>query len=300
LPIKTVAIMGVGDMGHAVGGALKESGFDVISCLNGRSEHSRNLAKVAGIRDIGNLELMVADSDIVLSIMPPSAAEGFGNDIVAAIEASGSSPMFVECNAISPDTTRRVEAGIKAAGASYTDVGIIGSAPGRPGSPPRFYASGPDLGPISELDGKGIAVRDIGGEVGRASGIKMCYASFTKGTSALQVAMFTTAEALGLSDELASELASSQAESLKRAEANVPRLPSNAGRWIGEMEEIAETFAGVGLTPDFHRAAAQVFALLDATPLAAETRESRAAERRLEDAIAIYAKALDEPDAPGT
>ena len=88
MPIKTVAIMGVGDMGRAVGGALKESGFDVISCLNGRSEHSRNLAKVAGIRDIGNLELMVADSDIVLSIMPPSAAEGFGNDIVAAIEAT--------------------------------------------------------------------------------------------------------------------------------------------------------------------------------------------------------------------
>ena len=292
MPIKTVAIMGVGDMGHAVGGALKESGFDVISCLNGRSEHSRNLAKVAGIRDIGNLELMVADSDIVLSIMPPSAAEGFGNDIVAAIEASGSSPMFVECNAISPDTTRRVEAGIKAAGASYTDVGIIGSAPGRPGSPPRFYASGPDLGPISELDGKGIKVMPMGDQVGRATSIKMCYAGLTKGTTTLLTAVAIAAESLGITDELGAELASSQSAAYDGMKRAVPRLPLDAGRWIGEMEEIAATFASAGVTDNFHQAARDIFLLLDGTPFASETRQTFNTSRTLEDSVKVYVEHL--------
>jgi 3-hydroxyisobutyrate dehydrogenase-like beta-hydroxyacid dehydrogenase len=292
LPIKTVAIMGVGDMGHAVGQALRESGFDVISCLNGRSEHSRNLAKVAGIRDIGNLELMVSEADIVLSIMPPSSAEGFGNDIAAAVKGSGSTPMFVECNAISPDTTRRVEAIILGAGAPYTDAGIIGSAPGRPGSPPRFYASGPDLGPISELDGKGIKVMPMGDEIGRASSIKMCYAGLTKGTTTLLTAVATAAESLGITEELGAELASSQSaayEGMKRA---VPRLPLDAGRWIGEMEEIADTFASAGVTDRFHQAAREIFLLLDGTPFASETRQTFDTSRTLEDSVKVYVEHL--------
>ena len=153
---------------------------------------------------------------------------------------------------------------------------------------------------MQALDGQGIEVRALGPGPGRASALKMCYAGLTKGTFTLHTAVLLAAHRLGLESELRSELEYSQAKVLERMTAIVPWLAADAGRWIGEMEEIAETFAGVGLTPDFHRAAAQVFALRDATPLAAETRESRAAERRLEDAIAIYAKALDEPDAPGT
>jgi 3-hydroxyisobutyrate dehydrogenase-like beta-hydroxyacid dehydrogenase len=293
LPIKTVAIMGIGDMGHAVGQALRESGFDVISCLNDRSVHSRNLAKVAGIRDIGNLELMITEADIVLSIMPPSAAEGFGNDVAAAIKGSGSTPMFVECNAISPDTSRRIQAVIKGAGALYTDAGIIGSAPGRPGSPPRFYASGPDLGPITELDGKGIKVIPAGDEVGRASSIKMCYAGMTKGMTTLLTAVAIAAESLGITEILGEELASSQAaayEGMKRAG---PRLPLDSGRWIGEMEEIADTFASAGVTDKFHQAARDIFVLLDGTPFASETRQTFDTSRTLEDSVKVYVEHLD-------
>jgi 3-hydroxyisobutyrate dehydrogenase-like beta-hydroxyacid dehydrogenase len=292
LPIKTVAIMGVGDMGHAVGQALRESGFDVISCLNGRSEHSRNLAKVAGIRDVGNLELMVSESDIILSIMPPSAAEGFGNDIAAAINSlkssGGSSPMFVECNAIAPDTTRRIGASITAAGAPYTDAGIIGSAPGRPGSPPRFYASGPDLGPITELDGKGIKVMPVGDEIGRATSVKMCYAGMTKGMTTLLTAVAIAAESLGITKELGAELASSQAAAYDGMKRAVPRLPLDSGRWIGEMEEIAATFASAGVTDKFHQAARDIFLLLDSTPFASETRQTFDTNRTLEDSVKVY------------
>ena len=296
MPIKTVAIMGAGDMGHAVGKALGESGFDVITCLAGRGEHTRDLAGIAGMRDAGSLDAMVSEADIVLSIMPPAAAEGFAGEIAAALKrtrkASSATPMFVECNAISPDTTRRIGASITGVGAPYTDAGIIGSAPGRSGSPPRFYASGPDLGPISELDGRGIKVMPVGAEIGRATAIKMCYAGLTKGTNSLLTAVAIAAESLGITAELGAELASSQPaayEGMKRA---VPRLPLDAGRWIGEMEEIAATFASAGVTDKFHRGARDIFLLLDSTPFASETRQTFDSSRTLEDSVKVYVEHL--------
>ena len=107
---------------------------------------------------------------------------------------------------------------------------------------PRIYTSGPRAGLMDELDGKGIAIRNLGPSAGRASGMKMCYASMTKGTNALRVAMLTAAYSLGLYDELIEELAFSQDDALSAMESGIPGLPANAGRWIGEMEEIAETF----------------------------------------------------------
>ncbi|MDP6511870.1 MAG: DUF1932 domain-containing protein, partial [SAR202 cluster bacterium] len=140
--------------------------------------------------------------------------------------------------------------------------------------------------------GQGIAVRNVGGEAGRASSVKMCYASFTKGTSALQVAMMTAAQSLGIYDELAAELTSSQPENLSRMEGNVPRLPSNAGRWIGEMEEIAATFDSAGVTPHFHLGAAEIFRLLESTPFSQESPETVDRSRSLADTIKVVAEYL--------
>ncbi len=292
MPFKTVAVMGIGDMGHAVGRALGESDIRVITCLAGRSEHSRNLAEIGGISNVENLELMVSEADVILSIMPPSAAAEFANDIASVLKLTGETLMYVECNAIAPDTTRRIEAMITSAGAGYTDAGIIGSAPGRPGSPPRFYASGPNLEPILDLDGKGIKVIPMGSEIGRASSIKMCYAGLTKGTTTLLTAVATAAESLGITEELSAELASSQSAAYDGMKRAVPRLPLDAGRWIGEMEEIAMTFASAGVTDKFHQAARDIFLLLDGTPFATETRQTFDTNRTLEQSVKVYVEHL--------
>jgi len=64
------------------------------------------------------------------------------------------------------------------------------------------------------------------------------------------------------------------------------------------MEEIASTFAAAGLPETFHLAAADVFRLLAATPLAAETRDSADRGRTLDAAVQQFTLALDAaPDA---
>ena len=51
MTIQCVAIISPGDMGHAVGRALGEHGRNVITCLAGRGEGSRQRAKAAPVND---------------------------------------------------------------------------------------------------------------------------------------------------------------------------------------------------------------------------------------------------------
>ena len=141
---------------------------------------------------------------------------------------------------------------------------------------------------VRELDGKGMVVRDIGDEIGRASALKMIYASATKGTFSLHAAVLTTAHAMGLTEEYVAELSESRPAMLSAMEKMVPRIPLDAGRWLGEMNEIAATFAEAGVTSKFHEGAADIMALADRTPIAAETRETVDTSRTLVEALEMY------------
>ena len=292
--VKTVAILSPGDMGHAVGRALGEHGFNVITSLEGRSPRTRRLASEGNFQDVPDLKELASRADLILSILVPSEAIGVARRIADSIRDSGSAPPFVDCNAVSPQTAHAMSEIIGTAGGSFIDGSIIGGPPGS-GASPRIYVSGPGSTVMAQLDGKGVEVRLMGDEVGRASAIKMCYAAGTKGTSALHTALLTAAEALGVSEELAVELRSSQPEVFARMEGQVPGLPIAAGRWVGEMEEIAATFEHVGVTPGFHQGAAAMFRLLAQTPFAQETPETRDPDRTLDQTIAYLAQLLPPP-----
>ena len=291
MSLKTIAILSPGDMGHGVGMALAGHGYEVITCLAGRSGRTRRLAEAGGFSDAPTLEDMAERADLIMSILVPAEAENVARAVAGALGRAGISRPFADCNAVSPAAAARMAAIISAAGGDYIDGGIIGGSPAR-GAVPNIYVSGPSAALMDELDGKGIGVPNLGTEIGRASGIKMCYASMTKGTSALRVAMLTAARALGLYDELTAELAHSQSGALSSMESGVPGLPANAGRWIGEMDEIAATFEAVGVTPGFHEGAAEVFRLLASTPFADESPETIDRNRTLADTIAAAAERL--------
>ena len=291
MAINTVAILSPGDMGHAVGRALGEHGLDVITCLKGRSERTRTLARQGNFRDVPSLEEMVSQADLVISILVPAQAVNVARDVADALRATGEDTYFADCNAVSPQTAEIMNDIITVAGGRFIDGSVIGGPPGK-GAPPRIYVSGPHALTMTELDAKGILVPYMGDGIGRASAIKMCYAAGTKGTAALHVALLTAAEALGVSAELAAEMKSSMASVYKHMESQVPGLPIPASRWIGEMEQIAETFDHAGVTPFFHQAAADIFRLLSQTPFARETPETKDQSRTLEQTITVVAQHL--------
>jgi 3-hydroxyisobutyrate dehydrogenase-like beta-hydroxyacid dehydrogenase len=288
----TVAILSPGDMGSAVGAVLAGLGHRVVTCLDGRSARTRGLAAAAGFADLSPLSAMVAEADLVLSILPPAAAVDTARRVAAAMAAAGATPVYADCNAIAPATAREAGGAIAAVGAPFVDCGIVGPAP-RKAPATRFYVSGPDCAPMHVLRSELIEVREIAAEVGRASALKMCYAALTKGSWTLHAALLTAAARLGVAGPLHAEFEYSQKDAYARMRARIPSLPVDAGRWVGEMEEIAATFAAAGVTPDFHRGAAAMFRLLDRTPFAAETRETTDRDRTLEATIEALCKVID-------
>jgi 3-hydroxyisobutyrate dehydrogenase-like beta-hydroxyacid dehydrogenase len=292
MPSKTVAIVSPGDMGHNVGKALKKEGLRIVTSLAGRSERTRKLAAAAGFEDLKSLEAVAAEADLILSIMPPSSAVDAARAMAKAIKASGRTPPYADCNAVSPQTAQKAADVIAGAGAPFIDAGIIGPGPGTRENPTHFYVSGPQASAMKIIAGPHIEVIDMGPEIGRASAIKMCYAAITKGTWTLYASALMAAEALGVTDDLHGEIQFSRPKDYAEMERMVPRLPLDAGRWIGEMHEIAATLAGAGVTPNFHKGAADIFDLLEKTPIARETRETVDKSRTLKQALAIYAEYL--------
>ena len=291
--MNTIAILSPGDMGHAVGRTLSAKGLRVVTCLEGRSARTRGLAEAAGLIDLPSLEAMVTETDLVLSIMPPSAAVDVARSVAIAMSAVGRRPAYADCNAISPATTSKIASEIGISGVPFIDAGIVGPPPGKSDQPTRFYVSGPQAELMGVLDGPEISVRQMGPEIGRASAIKMCYAAITKGSWTLYTAALTTAEVMGLTDLYLEELESSRPHVADEMRRMVPRLPADAGRWIGEMEEIAATLGAAGLPKGFHLGAAELFKLLNKTPIASETRETIDPSRTLEDVLLIYAQTVE-------
>lgn len=294
MPFTTVAIVGTGDMGSAVGRVLVEHGYRVITSLDGRSPHSHRLASLARIEDAGSLEAMIGAADVLFSIMPPAAAEDFSMSVAGAIPVTGRpSLLYVDCNAISPARTQRIGNIITAAGGRYIDGGIIGAAPGASKQAPRFYVSGPDAGMLRELHDKGIEVVTMGDQIGRASAIKMTFAALTKGSNALRTAVLLAGERLGVGPELREEFLYRLPREYEQIQQRVPYLAADAERWCGEMREIEDTFRAAGVSGGFHEAAAWVFQLLAASELGAETRADMVPGRSLEEAITAFLRELD-------
>ena len=232
-------------MGAAVGAVARA---EVWWAPEGRSDATAERAAKAGLRPAALRELLDA-CDIVISVCPPHAA------VAVARAAAAHRGIFCDANAVSP--TRMLEVAA-AAGGRVVDGGIVGRPPHEPGT--RLYLSGPDAADVAAaFDGTPLEPVVLGAELGTASALKMCYAAWTKGSAALVLAAAQTADALGVGDALRGEWSRSIPD-LREREARAARAARSKGwRWVGEMREIADTFASAGLPRGFHEAAAEMF-----------------------------------------
>jgi 3-hydroxyisobutyrate dehydrogenase-like beta-hydroxyacid dehydrogenase len=236
-----IAVVAPGNMGAAVARRLHEHGVEVLTTLEGRGPASAARARSAGMTVVPFDRL--CEARFVLSILPPASALDFARAIAPLLSATERKPLFVDCNAVSPDTVRRIGALIGAAGAAFVDAAIIGLPP-QPGGPsPHFYASGPDAAAVRALAAYGLDVRVLDGPVGAASGLKMCYAGINKGVAAIAAAMILAAARSGAGGALYGEMSESLPALLDSLRRQIPDMLPKAYRWVGEMREIA-AFAG--------------------------------------------------------
>lgn len=288
MPLETIGILSPGDMGHAVGHVLGAHGARVITCLEGRSPRTRQLAEIAAIEDVGTYEALARQADLLLSILVPAQAVSVAERMATAIKDTQVNLLYADCNAISPGTTLRLAGIIEEAGGRFIDASIVGGPP-KVGSKTRFYASGPHAIHFAELRALGLNAMVMGDRVGQAAAIKMCYAALTKGTTALFTELLTAADRLGITEALREELLFSQREQYERMEKGLPTMPAKSRRWVGEMEEIAQTFESVGLTPRMLLGAADIYRFVGTTALADRNPEDPEPLPSLEEMIHLLA-----------
>ncbi len=234
----TVAIIAPGNMGAAVGGRLTENKVNVLTSLAGRSQASAARAKAAGMTAVADAQL--TESDFLLSIVPPGDALALAQRLVPVLGAANKKPVYVDCNALSPQTVERVAAVIAATGCPFVGAGIIGPPP-KPGTAnTKIYASGPHAADLARLNDYGLIVRVLAGPLTAASALKMSYAGITKGFTALGAAMMLAATRGGSVEALKAELAESQPALLGFLTRQTPAMYSKAYRWVAEMEEISD------------------------------------------------------------
>jgi 3-hydroxyisobutyrate dehydrogenase-like beta-hydroxyacid dehydrogenase len=263
-----VGIVSAGEMGSAVGSVLLAGGAEVVTTVAARSERTARLARGAGLECLPDLEAVVREADVVLSVVPPDQAEAIAADIAAAASRSGTTPLVADLNAVSPATVRRIAAMLSEAGLDLVDGSISGPPPRRPGTT-RIYLSGPRADELLRLPFAGVELVRVGAEAGAASAVKMSTASVYKGTTAVLTHALLSARANGVLEHVLDDLG----ELADGAALRTARSAAKAQRYVGEMHEIAATQKAAGLTPALFEAMAVVYGDLASRPLAGSAPE---------------------------
>jgi len=253
--IETIGILHPGAMGISVAASALRSGHRVCYASEGRSDATRARASEHGLRDRAALAALCVECSIIISVCPPHAAD----DVASQVIAHGFKGLYLDANAISPQKALRIGKMLSDAGISFVDGGIIGGPAWTPGET-WLYLSGKDASRIADCFSAGpLEVVVMGEEIGKASALKMCYAAYSKGTTALLTAILTLAEASGVRRELSAQWERDEPGFSAQAERRSRRVSAKAWRFAGEMDEIASTFESAGLPGGFHRAAGQVY-----------------------------------------
>ena len=125
--LTSIAILMPGDMGHGCALVFQQNGLRVVTCLAGRSQRTRNLAKKAGLEIMPSLNALVKTADLILSILPPEHAVEQAIHVAAAMKAVDTYPEYVDCNAISPPATaKKVAANFDGLAANFVDGALLG------------------------------------------------------------------------------------------------------------------------------------------------------------------------------
>ncbi|MDX3637038.1 DUF1932 domain-containing protein [Streptomyces europaeiscabiei] len=252
----TVGILHPGSMGAAVASCAATNAAAVLWCETGRSTASVERAARFGLTPVATLTELLDRSDIVISLCPPAAAEELACD-VAGHRFAG---VYVEANAISPARVQRIAALLEP-DTIVVDGGVVGSPPVG-GKTPTLYLSGPAAATerIEALfEGTAVRTAVLGTEAGKASALKLSYASFQKTSRVLVALAVGMAREHGVDQELI-EVASRRTDSYLSEPQYVAKTAARAWRWGPELEEAADALAAAGLPPEMLRAAASTLA----------------------------------------
>jgi 3-hydroxyisobutyrate dehydrogenase-like beta-hydroxyacid dehydrogenase len=251
-----VALLHPGAMGARIGAQLVRAGDEVRWLSAGRSAATRQRAEDAGLVAAPDVEGLLEQAEIVLSVCPPHGA----TDVAKLVASAGFAGTYVDANPVAPATLAEIAATVGAGGATLVDAGIVGPPP-REGHRTHLYLAGDPstVARVADLFlGTDVTPMVVGTELGAASAAKQAYALFNKGRMVMAAAAAELAESHGVLHVLAAESERPGADMLGELPAVRAGLAEVGWRWGPEFGEIAATLAAAGADPALARACEQL------------------------------------------
>ena len=250
-----IGVIHPGKMGICVASTIQNSDHDVFWVAEGRSPQSRQRAEEFNLSDAGSLAALCETCAVIVSVCPPHAAEQVAEQVLACAFQG----VYLDVNAIAPQRAIRMGQAMAGAGIDFIDGGIIGAPVWERGQT-WLYLSGENARDALDYFSAGpLETSVVGDDIGKASALKMCYAAYTKGTTALLCGILATAEAMGVRSELETQWSRNWPNFDEQAGEKVRNVTAKAWRFAGEMAEIAATFREAGLPGEFHDAAEMIY-----------------------------------------
>lgn len=250
-----IGILHPGEMGVSIAASAINSKNEVYWVSQGRSEKTRLRAEQQRLIELSSVEQLCQTCEIIMSVCPPHVAE----EVASSVLEAGFKGLYLDANAIAPQRATELGTQMDEAGVHFVDGGIIGGPAWEPDET-WLYLSGEHAPKIAACFSNGLLeTKIIGTGIGKASALKMCYAAYSKGTTALLAAIVAAAESLDVRQELYTHWDRDSKGFSGQVGQRVSRVTAKAWRFEGEMREIALTLQEAGIPDGFHNAAAEIY-----------------------------------------
>jgi 3-hydroxyisobutyrate dehydrogenase-like beta-hydroxyacid dehydrogenase len=250
-----LGILHPGEMGISIAASALHGLPAVYWCSEGRSAATRQRAEAHGLSAFATLAEFCHGCDIIIAVCPPHAAVAQARAVIAA----GYQGIYVDANAISPDTVRAIATEMQHAGISFIDGGIIGLPAWQPGKT-WLYLSGDEAELVAQCFTSGpLETEVLGGEIGQASALKLCFAAWNKGKTALVTSILAAADSLGVRDALEKQWDIYEPGFSEVTSRRICGVARKAWRFTGEMQEIRDMLAAEQVPAEFFDGAAAVY-----------------------------------------
>lgn len=250
-----IGILHPGEMGISIAASAINNGHQVFWMSQSRSDKTRARAEKYDLVEIDSLFRFCQICEMIISVCPPHVAE----EVAKSVLEAGFQRLYLDANAISPQRAIKIGHMLNVNNIRFVDGGLIGGPAWKP-KETWLYLSGKPSDEVAGcfLNGP-LEIKIVGDEIGKASALKMCYAAYSKGTTALLTAILAAAESLEVRNELYELWDMDHAGFSEQANRRATRATAKAWRFEGELLEIASTFQNEGLPSGFHEAAAEIY-----------------------------------------
>lgn len=248
----SLGFVGFGEAGFELARGLHSAGTSPIYACDKTPDPARSLWLKSRAREAGAIYLesigeVVNEAEIILSVVPPEASLAAAQEAALQLRPG---KMYLDLTSSFPEDMKALSALIEPTGARFVDGAMMGALPVF-GHKVLIYVSGPHAGEAAQLlNGRGMNLKEVGHEPGRASAVKLILSISTKGLEALLVEMLLAARHYEVEAPVLSAFGQFFA---KGPEAAVDRLVGSdavhSARRVTEMESSARLLKNLGIDP---------------------------------------------------